>query len=198
MLIQAVQKNTRQTPRKVRLVANAVKGKSLKQVVSDLAVMDRRASLVVLKVLKQAIANAQHNHSLSVDQLDLKNIIVDEGQTYRRFRAVSRGRAHTIEKKTCHITVQLETAQNAVVAKPSKAADKKEDKKAEAKEEDAKAAKSGASKSASNASKKESEKKAAAKVSKTPVAAKKIAPKTSAKSTKQTAMAKSTNKTTNK
>lgn len=109
MLLEATQKNTRQTARKVRLVAGAVKGKSITDAIEQLAVMERRSSLVVLKVLRQALASAQHNHGITMDQLNLKNIIVNEGPTYKRFRAVSRGRAHTILKRSCHVTVQLET-----------------------------------------------------------------------------------------
>lgn len=109
MLIQATQKNTRQTPRKVRLVANAVKDLPLAQAVAQLGVMHRRASGVVLKVLRQAVANAESNHSLSIDQLRIHSIVVNEGPRFRRFRAVSRGRGHGIIKRTSHVTVTLTT-----------------------------------------------------------------------------------------
>ncbi len=110
MLIQATQKYTRQTPRKVRLVAKQVKGKTIAYAIEQLSVIERKASVVVLKVLRQAIANAVNNHGLKLDQLNLKNILVDEGPSYKRFQPVSRGRAHSILKRSCHITVQLETA----------------------------------------------------------------------------------------
>jgi len=109
MEIKAVQKTTRQTPLKVRLVANAVRKLPIPQAISQLAVMERRASLLVLKVLRQAIANAQHNHRLSIDQLKIKSILVNEGPRYKRFNAVSRGRGHAILKRTCHLTVILES-----------------------------------------------------------------------------------------
>lgn len=130
MLIQATQKNTRQTPRKVRLVANAVKDLSLSEAVAQLGVMHRRASGVVLKVLRQAVANAENNHSLSVDQLRIHSIVVNEGPRYRRFRAVSRGRGHGIIKRTSHVTVTLTTEtekpkeKKQVAAKAEKAAPK--------------------------------------------------------------------------
>lgn len=108
MIVKATQNNTRQTPRKVRMVANAVKAKPILQAVESLSVMDREASLVVLKVLRQAIANATHNYNLQVADLKIKNIIVDGGPQYKRWQAVSRGRAHSIAKKTCHVTVELE------------------------------------------------------------------------------------------
>lgn len=113
MLITATQKNSRQTPRKIRLVADAVKGMKLADAIKQLGVIERRGSLVVLKVMRQAIANAVHNHGFSFDQLSLKNIRVTEGQRYKRFRAVSRGRAHTVVKRTCHVVVELEAGKQA-------------------------------------------------------------------------------------
>lgn len=110
MIIKATQRNTRQAPRKVRLAANTVKEMSLLGAIEQLSVMEREASLPVLKVLRQAIANATHNHHLQVADLTIKNIYVDGGPQYKRWRAVSRGRAHSITKKTSHITVELEKA----------------------------------------------------------------------------------------
>jgi large subunit ribosomal protein L22 len=107
MEIVAEQKNTRQSPRKVRLVANAVRKMPLDQAIKQLAVLERRSSLVVTKVIRQALANAWHNHNLSLEQLELKNILVNVGTTYKRWRAVSRGRAHTILKRTSHVRVIL-------------------------------------------------------------------------------------------
>jgi large subunit ribosomal protein L22 len=137
MQIIATQKNVRQSPRKVRLVANTVKDLSLTVALSQLAVMERRASLVVIKVLKQAIANAMNNHQLAYDALTLKSIEVTPGQTYKRWRAVSRGRAHSIMKRTSHIRVVLNAADDAQVqpvkaveTKKTDAAEKKPTKKA--------------------------------------------------------------------
>lgn len=107
MLITATQKYTRQTPRKVRLVANSVRDKDLPQALEHLSVMQRRASLEVLKVVRQAVANAMNNHGYQLSDLKIKTIMVHKGPTYKRFRAVSRGRAHSIEKQTCHIQVEL-------------------------------------------------------------------------------------------
>lgn len=116
MIITATQKFVRQAPRKVRLVAASVKKMKLEDAVRQLGVMDRTASTTVLKVVRQALANAMNNHSIKFEELQLKNIYVDEGATYKRFRAVSRGRAHTIMKRSCHITVELEKSD--VVAVP--------------------------------------------------------------------------------
>lgn len=133
MQIIAEQKNTRQSSRKVRLVANAVRKLSVRAAFEQLTVMERKASIVVAKVLRQAVANAMHNHRLTADQIEIENILVNEGPTYKRFRAVSRGRAHTIFKRTSHVRVVLKT-------KEAKKADKapveaKKEVKAEAKTE---------------------------------------------------------------
>lgn len=116
----ATQKITRQSPRKVRLVANQVKKLALPDMIKQLAVIERKSTLVLLKTLKQAISNAQNNHGVSLDNLELKELLVNEGPTYKRFRAVSRGRAHTILKRTCHIRVVLKTKSNEVVASKAK------------------------------------------------------------------------------
>ena len=108
MELKAIQKSTRQTPRKVRLVANSVRKMSIPDAIAQLAISDRRASILVLKVLRQALANAEHNHRLTVDGLKIKSILVNEGARYKRFNAVSRGRGHAILKRTCHVTVILE------------------------------------------------------------------------------------------
>jgi large subunit ribosomal protein L22 len=109
MIITATQKYTRQTARKVRYVTDVVKKMSVEDALKQLAVMERRASLVVLKTLRQAIANAMNNHQLSLADLQIKNIVINEAPTLKRWRAVSRGRAHTILKRSCHIMVELET-----------------------------------------------------------------------------------------
>lgn len=126
----ATQKITRQSPRKVRLVANQVKSLALPDMLKQLAVIERRATLVLLKTIKQAIANAQNNHQVAFEDLELKELMVNEGPTYKRFRAVSRGQAHKILKRTCHIRVVLRTkgstaeddVKAAKAAKPAQAA----------------------------------------------------------------------------
>lgn len=140
MKLIALQKNVRQSPRKVRLVANQVKDLELETALRQLAVIERKASLVILKVMKQAIANAMNNHQLPFDQLAIKSIEVTPGATYKRWNAVSRGRAHEIMKRTCHVKIELETKQaeekKAEAKKPAKAEAKpvaKKTAKAEAK-----------------------------------------------------------------
>jgi large subunit ribosomal protein L22 len=114
MKIHAIQRNIRQSPRKVRLVANQVKNLPLEEAMRQLAVIERRASLVLLKVVKQAIANAMNNHRLSFEDLVLKSIKVTPGSTFKRWNPVSRGRAHEIMKRTSHVTVELATRTQSV------------------------------------------------------------------------------------
>lgn len=132
MEIYASQRYTRQAPRKVRLVANTVKSLSLEAAFRQLATMERAASLPVMKTLRQAVANATHNHNLSAQNLKIKSIVVDSGPIYKRMRAVSRGRGHSIQKKTSHITVRLETIDSTPVIAQS---EKKTESKAEIKPE---------------------------------------------------------------
>ncbi|NCO12066.1 MAG: 50S ribosomal protein L22 [Candidatus Pacebacteria bacterium CG_4_10_14_3_um_filter_34_15] len=112
MIIKATQKNTRQTARKVRLVANQIKKLPLMDAINQLAVIEKKSTLVLLKVVRQAIANAIHNHGFTLEDLTIKAITVIPAPQLKRFRAVSRGRAHTIVKRTCHITVELEAAES--------------------------------------------------------------------------------------
>lgn len=121
MIITATQKYTRQTPRKVREVANAVKNMPLDKAIKQLGVMERRSSLVIMKVLRQAIANAVNNSGFAVEDLKLRSITVSPGPMYKRFRAVSRGRAHSVVKRTSHITVKLEAGAPSAAAEPKPA-----------------------------------------------------------------------------
>lgn len=109
MLIKAEQKYLRTSPRKLRLVADMVREiGSPKTALEYLAHINKRAALPLEKVLKQAMANAKNNAGIKEDELKIKEIIVNEGPFYKRFRPVSRGRAHSIKKRTSHIRIILE------------------------------------------------------------------------------------------
>lgn len=120
MIIKAEQRNTRQTSRKVRLVADVVKKMSIVDAINQLAVINRKSSLLVLKVLRQAIANATNNFNLVLGDLEIDNIVVNDGPALKRWRAVSRGRAHTILKRTCHVRVDLRTKKEVEPVKVTK------------------------------------------------------------------------------
>lgn len=107
MLVKAQQKYIRVSPRKVRLVVDGIRGLTPQQALQELAFLRKRAAVVVGKTIKQAIANARHNANLSEESLRFAAIEVGEGPRFKRWRAVSRGRAHQILKRTSHLTVLL-------------------------------------------------------------------------------------------
>ena len=102
---KAVARTVRIAPRKVRLVVDLIRGKQVGEAVAILRHTPKAASPVVEKVLKSAVANAEHNYELDVNNLVVSEIYVDEGPTLKRFRPRAQGRASAINKRTSHITV---------------------------------------------------------------------------------------------
>ncbi len=115
MIIKAEQKYIRMSPRKVRLVANSIKGLNPKDAIVHLSFLKKAAAVPVAKTIKQAIANAT-NSNLKEEDLRFKTIQVGEGATLKRWRAVSRGRAHKILKRSSHIKVILEAKEPEVTS----------------------------------------------------------------------------------
>src|SRR5258708_28980444 len=108
MEVSAVQKFVRRTPRKARLVADSVKGMKVAEARAELDFSPKHAAKDVAKAIKPAAANAEHNFTLNRDDLVLKQILIDEGPTFRRRRPVSRSMAHEFFPRTCHITAVVE------------------------------------------------------------------------------------------
>ena len=106
--MRAVAKYVRIAPRKARLVADEIRGKSYPEAHSLLQFTNKRAAKVVGDVLNSAAANAEYNLDADTDELRIKTIKVDEGPTIKRYRARAMGRATMIRKRTSHITVELE------------------------------------------------------------------------------------------
>lgn len=107
MEIIAKLKRLRMSPRKVRLVANLVRKMSLADAKAQLKLMPKKSAEPILKVLNSAIANAKHNFSLKESDLFIINILVDAGATLKRWMPRAMGRATSIRKRTCHITIIL-------------------------------------------------------------------------------------------
>ena len=105
--VKAVYKNAPTSPQKARLVADLVRGKSVQDSLDILAGTRKKASKLIMKVLQSALANAQHNSNLSMEALYITRILIDDGIKFRRFRAVSRGRAHGYVKRRAHILIEL-------------------------------------------------------------------------------------------
>lgn len=103
--VRAVAKYIRTAPRKMRLVADLIRGKSAQEAWNLLEFTPKRAAGPMKKVLESAIANAQNNNDIAPEALTVHRVMVDEGPTLKRFTPRARGRASAIKKRTCHITV---------------------------------------------------------------------------------------------
>jgi large subunit ribosomal protein L22 len=105
MQAKAVARTVRIAPRKVRLVVDLIRGKQVGEAVAILKHTPKAASPIVEKVLKSAVANAEHNYDMDVNNLLVSEAYVDEGPTMKRFRPRAQGRASQILKRTSHITI---------------------------------------------------------------------------------------------
>jgi large subunit ribosomal protein L22 len=130
-LVKAFARDLRISPRKLRLVANAIKGKQIGDALTQLQFMNKKGAPMVIKLLKSAIANAENNFSLSADQLYIKSINCDMGKVMRRYFPRARGSAAVIRRKMAHVSVVLEP--RATASKKSRFAMLSRPKKTEAK-----------------------------------------------------------------
>ena len=133
--MKAFLKNYRQSPRKVRLVADAVRGKKVDAVMVELQFMPKRASRAISKLIASAKANAENNFKVT-EALYIKEITVDDGPTYKLHRPVSRGRAHPIRKRTSHVNVALGLLADKPASARNRSAQAVADGKKKAKKED--------------------------------------------------------------
>jgi large subunit ribosomal protein L22 len=107
MQAKAVARTVRIAPRKARLVLDLIRGKQVGEAVAILNLTPRAASPIVDKVLKSALANAEHNYEMDVNNLVVSEAYANEGPTLKRFRPRAMGRASAINKRTSHITIVL-------------------------------------------------------------------------------------------
>jgi large subunit ribosomal protein L22 len=105
MKVRAQAKYVRQSPYKVRRVLDLVRGLPVQEAEDVLRLTQRGATEPITKVLKSAVANAEHNHALDADDLVVAEAYADEGPTLKRYRPRARGRATRIRKRTSHITI---------------------------------------------------------------------------------------------
>jgi large subunit ribosomal protein L22 len=101
-------KFVRISPRKARLVADAIRGMNVGEALSRLEFTPKKAAVLVTKVLKSAVANASQSQNVDVDRLYVKKAFVDGGPVLKRWRPRAMGRAYIIRKRTSHITVVLD------------------------------------------------------------------------------------------
>ncbi|MHB8765419.1 MAG: 50S ribosomal protein L22 [Deferrisomatales bacterium] len=104
---RAMLRYLRAAPRKVRLVADLVRGKQVEEALHSLRFIPKAASLPIKKLIESAVANAENNHGLDIDTLWVKELRVDEGPTLKRFRPRAQGRAFPVMKRTSHVSVVL-------------------------------------------------------------------------------------------
>lgn len=104
--MKATLKNYRQSPRKVRLIADLIRGKEVKKALALLRFTDKRAAAQFGKVLASAVANAVQAGK-KIDQLYVKAVRVDKGITFRRFMPRARGAASPINRRSSHIAIEL-------------------------------------------------------------------------------------------
>ena len=113
MVARASIRNVSVAPRKARLVADLVRGQYVEDALDQLSFTYKAVSPVVHKLIRSAIANAQHTLSdLDIQDLFIKRIWVDEGMARRWVRPRARGMAHRILRRKCHITVELDMDQD--------------------------------------------------------------------------------------
>ena len=104
---EAMTKNARISPYKVRQVLELIRGKSAEKAVVILKFSDKRAAGIILKVLNSAMANAEHNYGMDLDKLFVCEAYANQGPMMKRFRPVSMGLAHPYVHKTSHVVIKL-------------------------------------------------------------------------------------------
>jgi large subunit ribosomal protein L22 len=119
---RAIARHVRISPMKARRVVNLVRGLPAKEALTVLKFAPQAASEPVYKVLASAVANAENNERLDPDSLLVAEAYVDEGPTLKRFRPRAQGRAYRIRKRTCHITIVVESVAAAAPGRAAKAA----------------------------------------------------------------------------
>ena len=107
---RAIQRTTRQSPYKMRLVIDQIRGKSVNEALALLKFSKKHAAKQIEKTLSSAVANAEHQarlaeESLDVDQLYVKHAVINEGPKLKRFTPAAMGRATPIQKRTSHVEI---------------------------------------------------------------------------------------------
>ncbi len=108
MEVRAITRNVRVSPRKARLVCDAVRGKDVRQAMALLRFLPQKSAPIIAKTLKSASANAENNYDLDPEALYVKFIFADDAPQMKRGEFRARGRFNRILKRSCHITVVVE------------------------------------------------------------------------------------------
>ncbi len=121
MPVKAIARGVRMSPRKVGVVASLVRGRSVADALTILEHTPRRSALAVKKTIMSARANADHNHDLKPDTLQIVTITVTPGPRLKRFRPAAHGRALPFQRRTSHITVIVDGEARVKKSAPKKA-----------------------------------------------------------------------------
>lgn len=113
MEAKAIAKHVRVSPRKARQVIDLIRGKNVREALAILKYTPKGSSDPISKVLKSAIANAEHNFEMNTDMLFVSQVFVDEGPTLKRFKPRAMGRADLMRRRTSHITVVVSEREEA-------------------------------------------------------------------------------------
>lgn len=105
--VKAIARYVRMSPSKVRRVLDQIRGRQYREALIILEFMPYKACEPILKVLRSAVANAEHNAGLDPTTLIVSKAFADGGPTLKRYRPRAQGRAYQIRKPTCHITVAV-------------------------------------------------------------------------------------------
>jgi large subunit ribosomal protein L22 len=105
--VKAIHKYAKISPFKARLIADQIRLKSVEEATNILIFSNKKAAVLVKKVLDSAISNAENNNGLDIDELFVASAYIDEGSTMKRIRPRAKGRANRILKRTSHITIGL-------------------------------------------------------------------------------------------
>jgi large subunit ribosomal protein L22 len=108
METKAIARFVRISPRKIRLIMDEVRGKSVEDALNQLSFAPQKGARLLKKVIRSAVANAEQNTNVDVDTLYIKRVYADEGPTLKRFRPRALGRATRIRKRSSHLTVVLD------------------------------------------------------------------------------------------
>ncbi len=106
--VSAKLSHARLSAQKARLVADQIRGLSVDKALNLLTFSTKKAAAMLKKVLESAIANAENNAGLDIDELKVSTLLVDEAPQLKRFRARAKGRGNRIIKRNCHIKIELE------------------------------------------------------------------------------------------
>ena len=108
MEVTASIKTVRVSPRKARLVVDAIRGKRVMDAIDILKFLPQKSAVEIERLMKSVAANAENNYDLDPEDLWIKAIFADDGPSMKRFKPRARGRVGRIKRRTCHITVIAE------------------------------------------------------------------------------------------